>query len=717
MMIRPVKMSLLSLHVQKDLLPNLLSDLIQIKYFHARNPLESSYNPHSEETKKKNLISLSSEDYKKRLEKILTIESYLNDILAQIKDNPEKIQPPKKDNRIDFNFISFDDIVSDLEARVDFNYRRLENMVKELESVDEHLENLAEVASLLNIISKFGGRTYSQKDFKQLQFELYTTTSNHYNDLSTSINQLKFPVVIYGEPISDQLVGLFAFYENEQVKILHDLFLSYNCHRIEVSKKYIDENGIHMDLLQEDHDEELNRRNHFYSLYQEQLKSLPQTILAYKETLDNIRQLLRIEQEIQQTPSLNTLKVEGFIPSAIEKKVVKALSEQFGTNIKIESRRIQRIDPYIEHHGIVEEPEHEEVIPPSLLIANPFLKPYENLIKLYGVTNYSELNPSIVLFFTFPLIFGLMFGDIGHGLCLMAVGALGGLIVRKNKGINAFLWLIFYCGIGAMIGGFVYGEAFGQERFLSKNLVPLFINPMVEGGVLAILKMSIMVGVVILTIGFIVRGINYVINKKKYLAFSECIFKILTLWGGTFIIFTYGFDIYAWFSPPSPILLVTVPALLLIILQVLGKTFSLASYLKKKKYWDIIGHATLDLGETILSIISNIASFIRILALEMAHVGLMLVVSEIADALEGPTVLSKIIVVLILFFGNALVIVLETMIAMIHALRLHFYEFFSKFYVADGYEFKTIEIQNEFSNLIFETPSELQTPFLYRRKR
>ena len=117
------------------------------------------------------------------------------------------------------------------------------------------------------------------------------------------------------------------------------------------------------------------KRTHFYSLYKDVLATLPQTMMAYYETLDNIRQLLEIEKQIQQTPSHNTLKIEGFIPSSIETRVIKALKEQFNTNIKIESRIIERQDPYLEHHGKIEEADQEEVVAPSLLNMSPLFIP------------------------------------------------------------------------------------------------------------------------------------------------------------------------------------------------------------------------------------------------------------------------------------------------------------------------------------------------------
>ena len=85
------------------------------------------------------------------------------------------------------------------------------------------------------------------------------------------------------------------------------------------------------------------------------------------------------------------------------------------------------------------------------------------------MTNYSELNPAFILFFPIPLLFGLMFGDIGHGICLMGAGLLGAVLFRKNPGTRSFSWIIFYCGIGAIFGG-LYGEAV-HDIISSKEVV------------------------------------------------------------------------------------------------------------------------------------------------------------------------------------------------------------------------------------------------------
>ena len=103
--------------------------------------------------------------------------------------------------------------------------------------------------------------------------------------------------------------------------------------------------------------------------------------------------------------------------------------------------------------------------------------------------------------------------------------------------------------------------------------------------------------------------------------------------------------------------------------EVLASYFRLTSYLKKKTYGDIIGHSTLDLAETFLAIVQ--CRFLHsYFGVKTAHVGLMLVFSEIGKALAGTHIFQKNIVVIIVVVGNIFVIVLETLLVIIHGLRL-----------------------------------------------
>ena len=83
-------------------------------------------------------------------------------------------------------------------------------------------------------------------------------------------------------------------------------------------------------------------------------------------------------------------------------------------------------------------------------------RPFEMITKMYGTPTYSEIDPTPFIAITFPILFGLMFGDIGHGLTLMISGLLGAWFLRnRSKGIASFSWIIFFCGIASFFVGFL----------------------------------------------------------------------------------------------------------------------------------------------------------------------------------------------------------------------------------------------------------------------
>jgi V/A-type H+-transporting ATPase subunit I len=114
---------------------------------------------------------------------------------------------------------------------------------------------------------------------------------------------------------------------------------------------------------------------------------------------------------------------------------------------------------------------------------------------------------------TYPLLFGLMFGDVGQGLVLFLLGLLMAVINLKHKENSMYDagFLLMWLGLAATFGGFWYGSIFGYEEVFHA----LFVNPMHE--VTTILKMSIFVGVVHICIGWFLAMLNDIHNGKVFL--------------------------------------------------------------------------------------------------------------------------------------------------------------------------------------------------------
>jgi len=151
---------------------------------------------------------------------------------------------------------------------------------------------------------------------------------------------------------------------------------------------------------------------------------------------------------------------------------------------------------------------------------------------------------------------------------------------------------------------------------------------------MTVFKFAVLIGVFHLNLGWFVQFLNYWNQSRKFLAFTDSLVKIMILTGGTILIFTYGFDIYTWLEPPYPILLPLVPGILLIVLKPVGKIFRL-SYLKEESVGGLIGEGTMEAFETLLSIMSNAASYIRLLALALAHISLMVAIIAMGDLVQG----------------------------------------------------------------------------------
>jgi V/A-type H+-transporting ATPase subunit I len=96
-------------------------------------------------------------------------------------------------------------------------------------------------------------------------------------------------------------------------------------------------------------------------------------------------------------------------------------------------------------------------------------------------------------------------------------------------------------------------------------------------------------------------------------------------------------------------------------------------------------------GDFFTRLLSNTISYSRILALLMAHWALLLVVYQVSGLVEGLGVLGLVLSAVVVVFGNLFVMALEGLIVFIHTLRLHFYEWFSKFYAGTGTEFKAFK--------------------------
>merc|ERR1719159_1582954 len=126
---------------------------------------------------------------------------------------------------------------------------------------------------------------------------------------------------------------------------------------------------------------------------------------------------------------------------------------------------------------LVEKGGHGSGHPPTYIKSNQFLAPFQELINTYGIPKYKEANPACLYCVTFPFMFGIMYGDVGHGTMLFLVGL---FLVFKGEALKFSVpeaynarYFVAMMGFYAIFAGLMYNDFFslGLNLFGSRWVV------------------------------------------------------------------------------------------------------------------------------------------------------------------------------------------------------------------------------------------------------
>ena len=334
-------------------------------------------------------------------------------------------------------------------------------------------------------------------------------------------------------------------------------------------------------------------------------------------------------------------------------------------------RRVEELKSALESrfHGrywlSVEEPAaHEAMQVPSLVRYPGWLKPFVPLVKSYGVPRYGEFDPTLPFALTYLLLFGAMFGDIGHGavILLLSVG-----LFRK---LGKMAWIGIAAGAVSMVFGLLYGSIFGYEDVIH----PVWMSPLHHPTRMLTLAVSFGVGFIILTL--LVNARNKFIAGPAH----EALFESTGIAGLLFYLGAVGGVVSlaggADLATPSWIL-----AAIGITVVAAFKWIETRASLGER-----VLVTSIETLETGINLFANTLSFMRVAAFSLNHVALALAVFTLANGMG--TAGHWLTIVL----GNVVIIVLEGGIVAIQALRLMYYEGFSRFFSGDGTEFVPLKL-------------------------
>jgi V/A-type H+-transporting ATPase subunit I len=349
--------------------------------------------------------------------------------------------------------------------------------------------------------------------------------------------------------------------------------------------------------------------------------------------------LLELEALTQVGATRHAFVLEGWMPRSTVGQLRNRLAQAFGEAI------------------VVEEAQHEEWAgePVPVVLSNPRLfRPFEAVTKMLPLPRYGSIDPTPFVAVFFPMFFGVMLGDVGYGLVLAAAALWIHKRSRPDTLLRSVSEIAGACATFSIIFGALYGELLGDLGHRLLGMEPLAFNR--EEAILPFLGLAVALGVVHVLLGLILGVVSAFRHDRRHsigqgLAALMIVLVMVALLAAVEILPA------AFFTPTVVLLLVAFPVL--VVLEGLVAPVEL------------------------LSTMGNMLSYARIMALGTASVMMAVVANQMVGAL-GSVVVGALFALLFHLVNFVIGVFSPT----VHALRLHYVEFFGKFYSPGGTQYR-----------------------------
>ncbi|MBI3116958.1 MAG: hypothetical protein HYZ12_06460 [Thaumarchaeota archaeon] len=410
-------------------------------------------------------------------------------------------------------------------------------------------------------------------------------------------------------------------------------------------------------------------------------------LLAIRELAEAARNLL---DEVRATGGLDRIAtISGYIPANRETEFV----QQF-TSWMVFHEPVSRVGGG-----------HDASRVPTLFVNRGPTKPFEQITHQQGIPGGPEVDPTPIVTFVFPVFFGIMFGDLGHGLVLTAFAY---LIRRRGSGsLRQWGNIFLAAGVAACVMGVVVGEFFGfslHELVKVPTYIEIVLRPPVVQqatldpvGTTTLLVLSIFIGIAHIITGLSLDIVQAIRGHETVELLTHKIPMLVMYvsgigFGFAFIGAGYTFDVLSTSNlvpllgvPTSTLGGVSLAAVFAaMIVLASGRGIAImAGKVKGESVGSAFANGGIEVFEAISRFLANTISYVRLAIMLLVHASLLLTVNMF---LVFPLYISLVPVVLF----NILIIVFEVLIVYIQDLRLHIYEFFTKFFDAQGEPFRKL---------------------------
>ena len=627
--------------------------------------------------------------------------------------------PPKKKKELQISEI--EQLITMLEMESKDLISETSKIIEERDSINRQLDENKTLRDTLNVVSNLKIDLSKLKNSKLLYQNMFITKTKDLPEIQRSISNVSF----FTLKLNDINSALFIFGNNDDADKIGKAIRSFDISQITIPETISQNPNEAFKHLTTTINQLTTKKKEIDSTISKLSKQNTSKILYLRESSQFVRDIL---ETFRKPAGLkNFAIIQGYIPTVMAGRF-KKLHERWITIFENKKRDvIPQIKEDTHDHDIQESNETQE---PTLFSNSRYFRSFEPITLTQGQPKSNEVDPTTMIAFIFPIMYGLMFGDAGQGALLALLGA--AFRIRGTGNLKKWGTLILASGIAAVFVGLIVGEAFGfhilevpgGEFLRSLGFIGILnAADFSEETVLTILTFSINIGITHLVSAFafsIYKGIK---QGKKYEVLSNrlpVLIMYLAIISLMLAAVGANYKVLEMYTNQNPapffsniagdwvtVEIVTKISFLILMITMVLQIIAVPLGVKLGKL-KVHGNVNEELFMTVIEVMlirlvelfANTISYTRIGIMLLVHVALMGTANNGVEFFLSTGNFAVGIVVAML--GNLGVMMIEGLLVYIQALRLHLYEWFTKFYDGSGIPFKKLVPEMLYTSILWE---------------